>query len=101
MAHARDSKDTVYYSGGAPTGASTKIFALAPGSKPRTFTDCPGLEVHALAIDSKDRLYAAVLPDAKIYRFDQTGKSELFFDPHAKYIWTMAFDKSGSLLVAT
>src|SRR5947209_3938873 len=98
---ARDSKGTVYYAGGAPTGASTKIFALTPGSKPRTFAECPGLEIHALAVDSKDRLYAAILPDAKVYRFDKTGKSELFFDPHAKYIWAMAFDNSGNLFLAT
>ena len=29
------------------------------------------------------------------------GKSEVFYDPKAKYIWAMAFDKSGNLYVAT
>ena len=41
------------------------------------------------------------LPDAKIYRIDKTGKPQLFFDPKCKYIWSMAFDHSGNLFVAT
>jgi hypothetical protein len=98
---AQDSKGTVYYACGTPTGATTKILALSPGSKPRSFAELSGLEIHALAVDGKDRLYAAVQPDAKIYRIDHNGKAELFFDPHAKYIWAMAFDHSGSLFVAT
>lgn len=98
---AEDSKDTLYYAGGAPTGALTKIFALAPNGKPKVFAEVPGLEVHALAVDRDDRVYAAVLPDAKIYRIDSTGKPQLFFDPKCKYIWAMVFDRSGNLFVAT
>jgi len=98
---AQDSKGTVYYAGGAPTGATTKILALPRAGKPTVFATIPGLEVHALAIDKEDRVYAAVLPDAKVYRIDATGKAQLFFDPKCKYIWAMAFDKSGNLFVAT
>jgi hypothetical protein len=98
---AQDSKGTVFYAGGAPTGATTKIFALAPNGKPKVFTELPGLEVHALAVDAEDRLYAAVLPDAKIYRIGKDGKPQLFFDPKCKYIWAMAFDRSGNLFAAT
>ncbi len=98
---AQDLKGTLYYAGGAPTGATTKILTLAPKGKPKTFAEVPGLEVHALAIDSEDRVYAAVLPDAKIYRIDKNGKAQLFFDPKCKYIWSMAFDHDGNLFVAT
>lgn len=98
---AQDSKGTVYYGGGAPTGATTRVFALPEGGKPKMFAELPGLEVHALAVDRQDRLYAAVLPDAKIYRVDGSGKPQLFFDPKCKYIWAMAFDRSGNLFVAT
>src|SRR5581483_5332878 len=98
---AQDSQGTVYYAGGAPTGATTRIFALARNAKPRVFAEVPGLEVHALAIDKQDRLYAAVLPDAKIYRIDRAGKPQLFFDPKCKYIWALAFDKGGDLFAAT
>jgi hypothetical protein len=63
---AQDSQQTLYYAGGAPTGASTKIFARQANGKPKMVAELTGLEVHALAIDSQDRIYAAVLPDAKV-----------------------------------
>ena len=97
----RDSKGIVYCAGGAPTGATTKVFAIPPSGKSKTLAELTGLEVHVLALDSKDRLYAAVLPDAKIYRIDASGKSEMFFDTKQKYVWAMAFDKEGNLFVAT
>jgi sugar lactone lactonase YvrE len=98
---AQDSKGTLFYAGGAPTGATAKVYALAAGAKPKVLAELAGLEVHALAVDAQDRLYAAVLPDAKIYRIDAAGKSELFFDAKCKYVWSMAFDHSGNLFVAT
>ncbi|HEX4169064.1 MAG TPA: hypothetical protein VHZ55_26665 [Bryobacteraceae bacterium] len=98
---AADSKGTIYYAGGAPTGATAKIFALAKNSKPRVLAELTGLEVHVLAVDRQDRVYAAVLPDAKIYRIDAAGKPQVFFDPKCKYIWAMAFDREGNLFVAT
>ena len=98
---AQDSKGTLYYAGGGPTGNTTKVYALAHGGKPKEFASLTGLEVHALVVDSHDRVYAAVLPDAKVYRIDAKGKPELFFDAKCKYIWTMAFDKTGNLFVAT
>ncbi len=98
---ARDSKGALYYAGGGPTGATTKVFVLPPNGKPKTFAEITGLEVHALAVDSEDRVYAAVLPDSKIYRIDKTGQPRLFFDPQCKYVWAMAFDRGGNLFVAT
>lgn len=98
---AQDSKGTIYYAGGAPTGATTKVYALAKNAKPKVFAELPGLEVHALAIDSQDRVYAAVLPDAKIYRIGADGKPQLFFDTKSKYVWSLAFDRAGNLFVAT
>ncbi len=98
---AEDSKGTLYYAGGAPTGATTKIYALSRNAKPKVVAELPGLEVHALAIDAQDRLYAAVLPDAKIYRIDASGKPQLFFDAKSKYIWSLAFDHHDNLFVAT
>lgn len=98
---AQDSKGTLYYAGGAPTGATAKIFALARNGKPKVLAEIAGLEIHALAVDSQDRVYAAVLPDSKIYRIDKSGKAQLFFDPKCKYIWAMAFDRAGDLFVAT
>lgn len=97
----QDSKGTLYYGGGAPTGATTKVFMLPRNGKSKVLATLPGLEVHALAVDRQDRVYAAVLPDAKIYRIDSSGKPQLFFDAKCKYIWSMIFDHSGNLFVAT
>jgi len=97
----QDSAGTLFYAGGAPTGATTKVFVLPRDGKPKVFAELPGLEVHALAVDAEDRVYAAVLPDAKVYRIDKGGKPQLFFNPNCKYIWAMVFDRLGNLFVAT
>src|ERR1700751_712014 len=73
---ARDSQGTLFYAGGAPTGATTKVFELARNGKPKVLAELTGLEVHALTVDAQDRVYAAVLPDAKIYRIDKSGKPQ-------------------------
>src|SRR3954464_15959557 len=57
---------TLYYAGGAPTGATTKIYALARSPKPKVFAELPGREAHALAIDAQDRAGAGVLPHREI-----------------------------------
>jgi hypothetical protein len=98
---ASNSQGVLYYAGGAPTGATAKVFELPPKGKPKVFAELTGLEIHALAVDSHDRVYAAVLPDSKIYRIDKSGKPQLFFDPKCKYVWAMAFDRHGDLYVAT
>src|SRR5581483_7832372 len=101
---AQDSRGTLYYAGGAPTGATAKIFELPRNGKPKLLTEITGLEIHALAVDSRGRLYAAVLPDAKIYRIDPAQpnpKPEPFFDPKCKYIWARSFNRAGDLFVAT
>jgi len=45
-------------------------------------------------------LLAAGSPKAKVYRFTPTGAEEIF-DPAATYVWAMAEDAEGRLLVAT
>lgn len=98
---AKDSAGAIYYAGGAPTGATAKVFRMRPGGKRETVAEIPGLEIHALAVDRENRVYAAVLPDAKIYRLTKDGKAELFFDAKCKYIWAMQFDRAGNLFVGT
>ncbi|MEO6725470.1 MAG: hypothetical protein ABIU20_10160, partial [Blastocatellia bacterium] len=40
-------------------------------------------------------------PDGKIYRIAPNGEANVFFEPKAKYIWSLAFDLQGRLLVGT
>ena len=78
-----------------------KVFRLAPGGGKKTVAELEGLEIHAIAVDKEDRVYAATSPDGKIYRVLPERQAEVFYDPKTKYIWAMAFDSHGNLFVAT
>ncbi len=97
---AADSRGNLYTGGGGPTGSSAKLFQIDRSGTSKVLAEVEGLEIHAIAVDARDRVYAATAPDGKVYRI-VNGKAELFYDPHSKYIWAMAFSKTGDLYVAT
>src|ERR1017187_7925150 len=94
---AQDSKGNLYTAGG--TGA--KLFRIPPGGPGKMVAEVDALEIHAIAVDSKDRVYFGTAPDGKVYRMTGAAKPEVFYDPKAKYIWALAFNGKGDLLVAT
>ena len=98
---AEDSKGNVYAAGGGSGSSQARIFVIDAAGKSKTLAELPGMEIHALAIDKNDRIFAATSPDGKVYRVSPDGKSEVVYDPKAKYIWGMAFDSKGNLFVAT
>jgi hypothetical protein len=98
---AGDSKGNLYAGGGGPGGPGARVYVIPPDGKGKVLAELDGLEVHALAVDSQDRVYAATSPDGKVYRLSASSKPEVFFDPKAKYIWGMVFDSRGNLFVAT
>ena len=98
---AEDSKGNVYAGGGGPGASTAKLFVIDRGGKSRTLAELPGMEIHAIAVDRRDRVYAATSPDGKVYRLASNGKPEIFYDPKSKYVWAMAFDGKGNLYVAT
>jgi hypothetical protein len=98
---ARDSKGNLYAGGGGLGGSKTKLFVVDHAGKSKTLAELDGITIQAIAVDSKDRVYAATSPDGKVYRVDQAGKSEVFYDPKQKYIWALEFSRSGDLFVAT
>jgi hypothetical protein len=95
-----DSKGNVYI-GGSGQDSKSKLTRVDPAGRANLVAELPGLEIHALAIDAQDRVYAATSPDGKVYRIDATGQSSVFYDPKAKYIWALVFDANGNLFVAT
>jgi hypothetical protein len=97
---AQDSKGNLYAGGGGPTGSTAKLFQIDRSGKSSVLAEIDGLEIHAIAIDARDRVYAATAPDGKVYRV-VNGKAEIFYDPHVKYIWAMAFSRKGDLYIAT
>ncbi|MCC7175153.1 MAG: hypothetical protein IT159_08145 [Bryobacterales bacterium] len=98
---AEDSRGNVYAGGGGPGASRARVYVISPDGKSRVLAEFDALEVHALAMDRDDRLYAATSPDAKVYRIGAGGKTELFYDPAAKYVWAMVFDAKGGLCIAT
>lgn len=96
-----DSKGNLYTGGGSPGSSTAKLTAIDANGKARTLAELPGLQIQAIAIDKRDRVYAATSPDGKVYRIDSTGKFEVFYDPQARYIWALAFNSKGDLFVAT
>lgn len=98
---ASDSKGNLYTGGGSPGSSTSKLVVVDSTGKPRTLAELPGLQIQSIAVDKRDRVYAATAPDGKVYRVDATGKFEVFYDPKAKYIWALAFNSQGDLFVAT
>src|ERR1035437_3033254 len=84
----QDSKGNLYAGG----GTSAKLYRIPPDGKGKILADLDALEIHAIAVDSRDRVYAATSRD---------GKPEVYYDPKAKYIWALAFDSAGNLFAAT
>src|SRR5580698_6929593 len=86
---ARDSKGNLYAGGGGLGGSKTKLFMVDPAGKSKTLAELEGIAIQAIAVDSKDRVYAATSPDGKVYRVEtsgaSSGKSEVFYDPKQKY----------------
>ncbi|MEO8660529.1 MAG: hypothetical protein ABI693_18815 [Bryobacteraceae bacterium] len=98
---AEDSKGVLYVGGGGPGTATARLFQIGRDGKGKSIGELPGLEIHAIAIDSKDRVYAATSPDGKVYRVTAGAEPEVFYDPKAKYIWGMVFNRQGDLFIAT
>jgi hypothetical protein len=98
---AGDSKGNIYAAGGGPSASTAKLFVIDGAGKARTLAELPGLQIQAIAVDRRDRVYAATTPDGKVYRIEPSGKYDVFYDPNAKYIWAMAFSSKGDLFVAT
>jgi hypothetical protein len=98
---ARDSKGNLYVGGGGLGASKSKLLSVDAQGKSKTVAELDGIAIQAIAVDSRDRVYAATSPDGKVYRVDGTAKPEVFYDPKAKYIWALAFDRTGNLFVAT
>jgi sugar lactone lactonase YvrE len=97
---ARAADGTLYTGGGNPGATAAKLFAVRNGQA-TVLAELPGLQIQAIALDPQGRVYAATAPDGKVYRVAADGKFDVFFDPKAKYIWSLVFDKAGNLFVAT
>lgn len=98
---AEDSKGNVYSGGGSPGSSKAKLFVTDAAGKSKVLAELDGLEIHAIAVDTQDRVYVATSPDGKVYRVNAAGRADVFYDPKAKYIWALAHDRANNLYIAT
>ncbi|HXW62776.1 MAG TPA: hypothetical protein VEJ45_09265 [Candidatus Acidoferrales bacterium] len=74
---------------------------LAPAPKFESFADPNLAYVWALRLDSRHRLYAAGGSDAKVLRFDDSGKPTSVFESSELAAQAIAFDSNDNLYVGT
>ncbi|HTC89858.1 MAG TPA: hypothetical protein VK686_16235 [Bryobacteraceae bacterium] len=82
----------------AGTGHRGRVYQITPTGANNLVWTSDQPEIFAVAVDPDGVLYAATSPDGKVYRIEK-GKATEFFAPQAKYIWSLAFAKDGSLFV--
>ncbi|HTX15542.1 MAG TPA: hypothetical protein VMD77_09610 [Candidatus Baltobacteraceae bacterium] len=74
---------------------------LAPAPKFDSFADPNLAYIWALKLDGHNRLYAAGGSDAKVLRFDDSGKSTTVFESQELVAQAIAFDAKDNLYVGT
>jgi hypothetical protein len=93
---ARGPGKTVYLA----TGHRGQVFRVDAAGKSELIWTAPEPEVFTITADAKGVLYAGTAPDGKIYRIEN-GKATEYFQPKAKYIWSLAIGADGALYAGT
>jgi hypothetical protein len=84
----------------AATGHRGRIFRVEQNGASKVLWTADRPEIFAIAVDKAGVVYAASSPDGKIYRIEN-GKAAEYFDPKAKYIWSLALTPDGTLYAGT
>lgn len=82
------------------TGNAGKVLRIDRNGAATELFTATEPEVFAVWADPDGTVFAGTSPRGKVYRIAK-GKSEVYFDPGATYIWALARAADGSLLVAT
>ena len=106
---ASDSAGNAYLGTGSVSGSPSTVLKVTPDGKSTKLFDAKELAMQALRVGPDGALYAASSPDGKVYRIPLNAPATtpaIVFDPaqtteKPKYIWDLAFDKSGNLYIAT
>ncbi|HUJ71797.1 MAG TPA: hypothetical protein VLZ30_06105, partial [Verrucomicrobiae bacterium] len=94
---------TIYFG----TGSPADVYALGKDGRTMKLFGTDSIAITALALDSRGNLYAATMPDGRVYKIPTTGKAvevkldEPFSKLRAPYIWSLLVDKQGQLFAGT
>jgi hypothetical protein len=93
---ARASDGTLY----AGTGHRGRLYKIEKSGAASVLWTADQPEVFAVAVDAKGVVYAAASPDGKVFRIEN-GRAAEYFNPGARYIWSLAVASDGALFVGT
>ena len=89
------------------TGSPAEVYALGKDGRTTKLFEADSIAVTAVALDSRGNLYAATMPEGKIYKISTAGKGpaakadEPFSKLRAPYIWSLIVDKQDRLFAGT
>lgn len=86
------------------TGNSGKVLLVHRGGRVEELFAAAEPEVFAVHVAGDGSVYAATSPHGKVYRVRDAqggGAGDVVFDPPDAYVWSLAEDRQGRLLVAT
>lgn len=82
------------------TGHRGRLYRIAANGQASPIWTSPQPEIFALAAGARGEVYAGTSPDGRVWKIAGNQVTE-FYNPKAKYIWSLAFAPDGSLYVAT
>ncbi len=84
----------------AATGHRGRVYRIDANGAATVLWTADKPEVFALATNAQGDVYAASSPNGKIYRI-RGGQATEYFDPKARYIWSLALAPDGTLYAGT
>ncbi len=82
------------------SGNSGKVLRIGKSGEVAELASLPEPEVFAVHVDPDGTVLAASSPGGKVYRVTESG-ADVVFEPGERYVWDLARDAEGRLLVAT
>ncbi|MGD0059513.1 MAG: hypothetical protein ABSD58_08860 [Verrucomicrobiia bacterium] len=98
-----DRDGTIYFG----TGSPADVYALGKDGRTTKLLEADSIAVTALTLDSRGNLYAATMPDGKIYKISTSNKAastkpdEAYCRLRAPYIWSLLADKKDQIFAGT
>jgi hypothetical protein len=94
-----EASDGTLYAGSGHRG---RVYRIDPAGKSSLLFAAGQPEIFAIAVDSAGggAVYAGTSPDGAVYRIEN-GKASEYFNPHSRYIWSLAVGPDGALYVGT